>query len=204
MNARDFFYHYNQIVVFDTEFTTWEGARERAWSGMGEHREVVQIAAQKIDLKHETVIDEYEQLVLPRINPELSVFFQDLTGIEQAAVDAAGGDFAAMYKAFTAWAGDLHRYAYNRDEHHPADVAVLRENIELYELPIELDTGMYGNLASVYQSVGIDTARYNSGRLYQAFGLSLHGKEHNAMHDVRSLVNSLFATKRILLGSATV
>ena len=204
MNARDFFYRYDQIVVFDTEFTTWEGAMERQWSGANEHREIVQLAAQKIDLKHETVIDSYEQLVRPRINTELSEYFQKLTGIDQHSVDEQGVDFLEMMQAFDIWAGDTDRYAYGCRADEPADVAVLQENIRLYNLPVEIDTQQYGNLAAVYQSVGIDTSRFNSGKLYQAFGLSLTGHEHNAMHDVTSLVQSLFATKRILLGSAAV
>jgi len=40
---------YQQIIIFDTEYTAWEGAKERNWSGSGEHREIVQIAAVKID-----------------------------------------------------------------------------------------------------------------------------------------------------------
>ena len=204
MNARDFFYHYDKLVVFDTEFTTWEGALERNWSGPNEHREIVQLAAQKIDLKHEIVVDSYEQLVRPRINPRLSEYFQDLTGIQQQTVEAEGVDFQEMFEVFDAWAGDHDRFAYGRCADEPADVEVLQENIALYELPLLLDEQRYGNLASVYQGVGIDTARYNSGKIYQAFGLALAGHEHNAMHDVNSLVQSLFATRRILLGSATV
>ena len=204
MNARDFFYHYNQLVIFDTEFTTWEGAKERDWSGLNEHREIVQIAAQKIDLKHETVVDRYEQLVRPQINSELSDYFQKLTGINQSSVDTYGVDFQDMFEVFDAWAGDLERYAYGCRADEPADVVVLEENIALYELPLTILRQQYGNLASVYQSIGVDTSQYNSGKLFEAFGLKLDGHEHNAMHDVDSLVQSLFATRRILLGSATV
>jgi len=204
MNARDFFYRYDKIVIFDTEFTSWEGALERGWSGPNEHREIVQVAAQKIDLIHEMVIDRYEQLVRPRINSELSDYFQNLTGISQQSIDAGGVDFQEMFEVFDAWAGHLDRYAYGRRVDEPADVAVLEENIVLYELPLTISRQQYGNLASVYQSIGVDTSQYNSGKLFQAFGLKLDGHEHNAMHDVDSLVQSLFATRRILLGSATV
>lgn len=204
MNARDFFYRYDKMIIFDTEFTTWEGALERGWSGSNEYREIVQIAAQKIDLKNETVIDQYEQLVRPRINSELSDYFQVLTGISQEAVTANGVDFHEMFEVFDAWAGDLDRYAYGCRADELADVAVLEENIALYELPLTISREQYGNLASVYQSIGVDTSHYNSGKLFQAFGLKLGGHEHNAMHDVDSLVQSLFATRRILLGSATV
>lgn len=204
MNARDFFYRYDKIVIFDTEFTTWEGAQERGWSGCNEYREIVQIAAQKIDLKHETVVDSYEQLVRPRINNELSDYFQTLTGIEQKEVDINGVDFQEMFDVFDAWAGNFDRYSYGSMANSLADFVVLEENIALYDLPSTISRKQYGNLASVYQSIGVDTSQYNSGKLFQAFGLKLDGHEHNAMHDVNSLVQSLFATRRILLGSATV
>ena len=199
MNARDFFYRHDQLVIFDTEFTTWEGAMERGWSGDYEHREIVQIAAQKIDLKNEAVIESFERLVRPQVNPDLSQYFQELTGITQVAVDEHGVDFTTMYTEFSRWADGLTKYAYGKRVHEPADVAVLQENIALYELDLTLDTTEYGNLAAVYQSVGIDTSAYSSGELYRAFGLELDGHVHNAMHDVTSLVESLFATKRILL-----
>ena len=204
MNIRDFFYRNQKIVVFDTEYTTWEGAMERDWSGDYEYREIVQIAAQKIDLQHEVVIDSYEKKVLPRINPILSEYFQSLTGISQEEVDKYGVDFLEMYKSFVDWAGDCTKYAYNKNEKKQADFVVIKENIDLYELEFEIDENEYGNLASVYQGIGVDTHNYNSGSLYKAFGLTLEGQEHNAMHDVNSLVQSLFATKRIMLGSATV
>ena len=35
------------IVLLDTEYTTWEGAQDRNWSGLNEHREIVQIGAIK-------------------------------------------------------------------------------------------------------------------------------------------------------------
>ena len=38
-----------EIVIYDTEYTTWEGAQKRNWSGPGEYREVVNIGAIKIE-----------------------------------------------------------------------------------------------------------------------------------------------------------
>ena len=173
---------------------------ERNWSGTYEHRELVQLAAQKIDLKNEAVLSHFEQIVRPRINVDLSDYFQKLTSITQVMVDEQGVDFVDMYEAFTVWADGLQKYAYSgAHAHNPADVEVLQENIALYGLDIPLDTNQYGNLAAIYQSVGIDTSAYASGELYRAFSLPLSGHVHNAMHDVDSLVQSLFATKHILL-----
>ena len=199
MNVRDFFYRNDCIVVFDTEFTTWEGSLERGWSGVEEFRELVQIAAQKISLKEERVLSKFEILVKPRINTILSDYFINLTGISQSQVDQDGVDFSVMYRDFAEWAKGLPKYAYSKQVHYQADLLVLKENVELYNLPYRIPVGEYGNLAAIYQSVGIDISQYSSGELYKAFGMKLDGHVHNAMHDVDSLVACLFATKRILL-----
>lgn len=33
----------NAFVFYDTEYTSWEGAMQRNWSGPDEHRELVQL-----------------------------------------------------------------------------------------------------------------------------------------------------------------
>lgn len=196
MQFSSYFSTYPHVVIFDTEFTTWEGAKERDWSGADEHRELVQIAAQKIDLKSAAVLDSFERLVKPEINPELSIYFTDLTGITQADVAADGVSFAEAYESFLAWADGLHKLSYSCRETDYTDADVLEENIRLRELSLELPELEFGTLCGVFQAGGIDTTAYNSGKLYQAFGLELGGQEHNAMHDVTSLVESLFALKR--------
>ena len=40
-----------EVVVFDTEFTAWQGSMERGWSGPGEHKEIVQIGAVLLDAR---------------------------------------------------------------------------------------------------------------------------------------------------------
>ncbi len=37
-----------EVVILDTEYTGWEGSFERNWSGLDEHREIVQIDAIKL------------------------------------------------------------------------------------------------------------------------------------------------------------
>lgn len=185
------------IVVYDTEFTTWEGAMQRGWSGPNEHRELVQLAAQRVDIETETVLDSFERLARPTINPELSDYFVDLTHITQAQVEAEGIPFAQLLQEFLAWSDGATMYSYSANGGDYSDAQVLDENIRLYHLSVELPWERFGNLYHVFQAGGIDTSQYNSGKLYQAFGLALGGHEHNAMHDVDSLVQSLFALKRL-------
>ena len=193
----DFFTRYTDIVIFDTEFTTWPGAMERHWSGPNEHREVVQIAAQKINLATEIVLDSFMQIVRPVLNPVLSEYFVTLTGLTQDMVDQTGVDFKIAYQNFDAWTDDLPIFSYAKRLGERSDCGVLEENIQLYNLPLILDPKRYDTLTAVFQAAHIDTDLYTSGELYRVFNLPLDGHVHNAMHDVDSLVASLFAIKKL-------
>jgi inhibitor of KinA sporulation pathway (predicted exonuclease) len=181
-----------QLIVYDTEFTTWEGAIARGWTGAGEHRELVHLAAQKIDLTTGVVLDSFDRLVVPRINRQLSTYFIDLTGITQAHIESTGEDFSVVYTALLEWSAGLPFFSYSKTITDYTDADVLQENITLYKLPITLPRERFHLLSPVFRSAGIDTTQYNSGRLYQALNLDLTGHEHNAMFDVTSLVQSLF------------
>tara|TARA_B100000508_G_scaffold139517_1_gene138018 strand:- start:1570 stop:2151 length:582 start_codon:yes stop_codon:yes gene_type:complete len=184
------------IIIFDTEYTTWEGAQERKWSGENEYRELVQIAAQKVDMDNEEVLGQYSELVVPRINSQLSDFFTELTHITQAQLDEGGRDFAEVYPEFIEWCADAHIYSYGSSK--KSDGTILEENIELYQLDLPYNDEVYHNLRPLFQEAGIDVTQYTSGELFRAFDLDIGGHVHNAMHDVNSLTQSLFALKQRL------
>jgi len=192
----DAFFKQTEIVIYDTEFTTWEGAMERGWSGENEHRELVQIAAQRINLQTQVVVGSFEVLVQPVVNPQLSEYFIDLTHVTQAQVDEQGVSFSSAYAQFMEWSGGLKKLSFSQTLDSASDMGVLRENISLYGLSAVLPEPEFGVVTGVFQAVGIDTRQYNSGRLYQAFNLQLTGHQHNAMHDVDSIVASLWELKK--------
>ena len=192
-----FFDSHKQIVVFDTEYTTWEGAMERKWSGPNEHRELVQIAAQIVDIESEKVIDSFERLVIPTINPILSDYFVSLTGITQAEVLERGDNFETVYQAFDTWTAGLPIFSFAQSLESTSDRGVLEENLRLYNSSLKLDPNRYGTLTALFRGAGIDTTKYSSGEIYSALQLPLEGHVHNAMHDVNSLVATLFAVKKL-------
>ena len=67
-------------VVYDLEFTAWDGSMARKWMGPGEYKEVIQIGAVKVSDKFEP-IETLNLLVRPRLTPVLSDVIQKLTGI---------------------------------------------------------------------------------------------------------------------------
>lgn len=78
-----------EFVVYDLEYTSWEGSMARRWSGQGEHREIVQIGAVRLDAQFRELAS-MEVLVLPLRNPILSDYFIGLTGITQERLQAEG------------------------------------------------------------------------------------------------------------------
>jgi len=84
-----------KYIVFDTEFTSWEGSQENNWSKKGEHRELVQIGAYKIH--NGEIIETLNLFIKPRINPLLSKYFIDLTGITNKKINKDGLNFFFRY-----------------------------------------------------------------------------------------------------------
>ncbi|MBU6156070.1 MAG: exonuclease, partial [Alphaproteobacteria bacterium] len=67
-----------QVILFDTEFTAWRGSMARGWKGPGEHQEIVQIGAVRLDAQELKELAEFQVLIRPVINPVLSSYFVGL------------------------------------------------------------------------------------------------------------------------------
>ena len=54
------------LVIYGSEWTSWDGAYTRAWSGPGEEKELVQIGMVKLaDTTNLEEIDQFEILIQP-------------------------------------------------------------------------------------------------------------------------------------------
>src|SRR3989338_11023344 len=105
------------IVVFDTEYTSWEGAQARKWSGPNEYREIVQIGAVRVDASTPDFkeVDSLLIYVKPVKNPTLSQYFIDLTGITQETVDTRGVTLAEAVQKFYTWSAGYTCYSWGLD-----------------------------------------------------------------------------------------
>lgn len=181
------------IVVFDLEFTTWEGAQARQWSGPGEHREIVQIGAVRLDdAWHE--IDALEVLVRPRLNPVLSDYFIALTGIRQEQVDRHGLGFTQAQERLAAFAApDAPLYANGRDGE------VWLENCRLLAVPSAFAAGRFRDIRALIGAMAGREA-VNSCDLAATFGLAEQGRGHTGLADARAVAAALrLARQRGLL-----
>lgn len=171
------------FVIFDTEYTTWDGAQDRGWSGENEYRELVQIAAIKVDKETLEEIDTLDVLVMPQFNTTLSDFFTELTGITNDEINKRGLSFDGALKKFNNFSNHLVIFSYGND------LAILAENLGLYKnKSMYLAPSYFKNWADFFYRADIKTKKINSGRLAQHFGVegNIKGREHNALYDCRS------------------
>ncbi|HYD18152.1 MAG TPA: 3'-5' exonuclease [Patescibacteria group bacterium] len=176
----------SDVIFYDTEFTTWEGAMERDWSGPNEYRELVQIGAVRFD--RDTLVEKEEFLVLikPVKNPLLSEFFTQLTGITNEHVARDGLAFPDAYDKFLAFTEGDETSCYGWD------ARVMRENLAFNGMPAseaEFDSHNIGPwFFEVGAPYGIIKGKTNSGRLAATLGAPITSiQEHNALHDARSI-----------------
>ncbi len=175
----------DKIIIFDTEYTTWEGAQERKWSGPGEHREIVEIGAILADTENYQELDSFTIFVKPKKNPILSEYFIKLTGITQEKVDQEGIDFPLAIKKFSEWAENFHLYCFG------SDLKVLQENCELSGIELPFSTEYFHNLRDTFSSYGIASENYMSSTIVEAFGEKPKREGHDALNDARTLLDGL-------------
>lgn len=175
-------------IVYDLEYTTWEGARDRDWSGPGEHREIVQIGALKVDgdFRERACLN---LLVRPRINPGLSPYFTGLTGITQHQVDSQGMDIADALAQLDRFAAGCPLLS------NGADAAVIAENCRLAGCSAPFLPRCRDIRGLLVAATG--KADLMSADLPDLMGLAPAGRGHDALADARAVAAALgfFALK---------
>jgi inhibitor of KinA sporulation pathway (predicted exonuclease) len=173
-------------IVFDLEFTAWDGSLARGWSRPFELKELVQIGAVKVDARTLKTVDSFDMLVRPRVNPCPSGYFTALTGISNDALARRGVDFAVAYRAFLDFAGGETVWAFGRDD------LIFAENMRLYGL--DLPRPRYRNVIPWFAHHGVDLDGRHACDVAAATGAIFEGRAHDALSDARS----------VALGIATV
>jgi inhibitor of KinA sporulation pathway (predicted exonuclease) len=175
------------ITVFDLEFTAWAGSMPGHWLAPGEFKEVVQIRAVTLDPFDFSILDEFNCLVRPRINPHLSPYLEELTGITNEMVARAGVDFADAYRRFAAFAGKGPICAFGHDE------AILAENIRLHGLCDLPPLPDFVDLRGWFAARRLDPRGLCSCDIAPALGLKVTGRAHDALDDARSMAIAMAA-----------
>jgi inhibitor of KinA sporulation pathway (predicted exonuclease) len=168
------------VAIFDLEFTAWEGSLQARWTRPGEHTEVVQIGAVKLDAADLKEVGSFEALVKPRINAVLSPYFIALTGITNERLNAVGVDFITAFRAFIDFVGDAQMWAFGRDD------LIFEGNLERYAW-----TGIpmppYVNAIPWFAANGVDLKGKHACDVAEAAGTAFVGRKHDALADARGV-----------------
>ncbi len=167
-------------IVFDLEFTAWDGSMRHRWLRPGEFKEVVQIGAVKLDAATLGVIDRFDVLVKPRINPVISTYLENLTGIRNDELKARGRDFAAAYRDFLAFADGAVLSAFGRDD------LVFDENVRLYGMKRPM-VPEFRDSRPWFRANGFETHGLHSCDIGPRLGVPFEGQKHNALADSLSV-----------------
>lgn len=174
-----------KVVILDTEYTAWPGSAEHSWSRPNEYKEIVQIGAILVDTSQFIEIDNINLFVKPVKNPVLSDYFIDLTGIKQKDVDENGIFLKEAVLKFSSWCGFHQVYSYGGDEQ------IIEENCNLLSIPFLFNKHIFKDIRDIFQNHGIPVSQYNSGNIIEAFGKKSNLHNHNALNDVRILLDGL-------------
>jgi inhibitor of KinA sporulation pathway (predicted exonuclease) len=173
-------------VVFDLEFTAWEGSMAAYWLRPGEFQEIVQIGAVKVD-ENFNAGESFDMLVRPRINPVLSPYLERLTGITNDAMRAKGVDFAGAYRAFLAFCDGLPVVAFGRDD------LVFIDNLRLYGISDAPPLPPYLDVRTWMAEQGLDMRGLHACDVAPAAGVSFSGHRHNGLDDAVSVAAGIAA-----------
>ena len=187
------------FVIFDTEYTTWEGCLQNGWTG-NRKKEIVQLSALKVSENFE-VLAQFNKVCIPTANPQLSEYFVNLTGITNEFVQENGVSFQELYADFKNFVnGDICcSHSWGKEFSDKSDGYVIYENMQINNLAKD-ESFKFCNLAEIfktlYQKHNIDVKKQSSGEIVKVLGLedkiaNLNLDVHNALFDVYSILEGL-------------
>ena len=189
------------FILFDTEFTAWEGSQKRNWSLCWEHKELISISALKIKKTKNRleIIDKFNCYIKPRINQNLSSHIINLTGITQYKINNEGIAFIIAMDKFYTFSKNIKLYSYGND------YLVIQENLDLYKIDIDskfrLWITSFFDIRPIFQSYNINTSKYTSGNIYKHYNLqpTKKIKIHDSEWDTYSLYLTLEYIYKLIL-----
>lgn len=176
----------NKIIIWDTEYTSWPGCQENGWDNeKGQYREIIQIGAIRFDTDKLEIMDSFDRAVRPQINPELSDYIKDLTGLSNQRINNADG-FESVLKEFIEWSQDFSLYSYAND------MGVVQRNIELYKSDLDPKKARFKDIRKVFRSNDVPVDELNSGNIANYFDPDKELlRQHDAYNDARNMAEAV-------------
>ena len=176
----------DEVVVWDTEFTSWPGCHENGWDkSEGEYKEIIQIGAVKIDTEDMEIVDSFNRFVKPQINSELSEYIKNLTGITQKQVNEANR-LEVVLNNFINWFDDCKLYSVGNDWN------VVEKNLDLYEKNFEVSERVFKDIRPIFKQRGVPIDDWASGSVANYLEPELELlPQHNALNDSKNMAKAL-------------
>ena len=173
------------FIVFDMEWTAWEGSLERDWSGPDEYREIYDIGAVKVSGDNFEVDNTYQQRITLELVPKMPAYSVKLTGLTQADLDRDGIPFKDMVAEFKKFTGDLLIYAWGIDGER------LAENCQLKKVINPFPADQFRNMRELFKKYGIPADDYYSSTILEYFGQHNKHHAHQGLDDALNIVEAL-------------
>lgn len=180
------------FILFDIEYTAWEGSQQRNWSYDNEYKEIICISALKVNNTNNKleIIDKFNYYVKPKLNPILSDYIKNLTGITQIIIDIEAYDFDIALEEFYIFCENYNIYSYGND------YTEIKTNLQLNNITKSskyyIWESHFYDIKPIFNNYNIDTSMYTSGSVYKSVGLKPDNiKIHDAMWDTYSIFITL-------------
>lgn len=187
----NFFHKLPELVLFDTEYTAWEGSMQRNWTGPGEVREMYMAGLLHVRREADNKLVEVtgktifvKTVIVPKL-PEYSI---NLTGVTQEQLDSEGVPYQNALDLLHEFSrgGEIPIVSYGTDRN------ILAENCELLKCLSPKFSGGFFDVRPAIRAIDSRTHNLSSGQLYTLVpGAEPTGQVHNALHDVKSIFSYL-------------
>ncbi|MEZ4953521.1 MAG: 3'-5' exonuclease [Saprospiraceae bacterium] len=113
-------------IIYDLEATCWEGQQNNMV------QEIIEIGAYKLN-RYGEVLGKFERFIRPLLHPNLSLFCQQLTTIDQVAINRAR-PFPEVVEDFQEWVGIFDDEEYLLCSWGSFDKKMLIQDSELHDM----------------------------------------------------------------------
>jgi len=193
---------FDYLVVVDFE-ATCEDKRSEEFP-----HEIIEFPAILVDVVSCKIVSEWRRFVRPVLNPILSQFCTDLTGISQETVDKSD-EFPAVLNQFQDWLSDKKlgtEYTFGLVTDGPCDVGrFLRLSCQHYSLPVPDWASRWINIrkafANFYRQGGKQDRSPGLQLMLSKLDLEFQGNLHSGLDDA---INIGRVTERLLRDGATL
>lgn len=175
-----------EIIVWDSEFTAWDGSYDNGWTAPGQFKELIQIGAVRVRTSDFAELDRFEVYIKPTINPILSAYFIELTGITQEKINRNGLLSKKALPMFFNWVKRSSLYSWGI-----TDYWALAETCKINNIILPLNKDKFYDVRMIFWKKGVMAEDYQSSTIVKAFSQKPKRAAHSAINDARTIVDGL-------------